>query len=135
MCGDWYAFTDTQLQQVLDGKLDWWRFLFNELPEKPRECFSQAEPYWNEIRELLSDDVCGLEIADQIPEGTGYSFAEDVQDIAHELSRLTEDDLRKRYARLDLEPSFDDLYQLVQALIDFYQRAAMNHDAVLFRVT
>ena len=136
MGGDWYAFTDAQLQRILDGELDWLKFLFDELPEKPRECFSKAEPYWNEIRELLSDeDACGLEVTTQIPEATGYSFASDVEDVARRLSKLAEDDLRKRYAELDLEPDFAELYPLVKALIDFYQRAATNRDAVLFRVT
>ena len=136
LCGDWYALTDAQLEQILDEELDWLAFLFNELPERPRECFSGAEHYWNEIREFLSnEEVCGLELTDQIPEAAGYTFSEGVQDIALSLSKLTEDDLRVRYDRLGLEPNFDEMYPLVQRLADFYLRAATNRDAVLFRVT
>lgn len=136
MGGDFYALSDQQLQNLLDGTLDYAKFLDDELEEKPRECFSDGEIVWFELTQMLEPEyACGIENTDAVPEMSGYSLAEDVVGVAEELAALDEATLRERYAEADMVPTFDELYRVIQGLIAFYQRAAQNGDAVLFRVT
>lgn len=136
MGGDFYAISDQQLKEMLDGKLDYASFLYNELEEKPRECYSKGETVWFELTQLLShENACGTENTYDIPEASGYSFSTQVSLIAQALSRLDETELRDRYNNEDIEESFDTIFAVIKDLIEFYQRAAMHNDAVLFRLT
>ena len=136
MGGDFYALSDQQLQNLLDGSLDYAQFLDNALAEKPRECFSEGEIVWFELTQMLEPEyACGIENTDAIPEMSGYSFAEDVAGVAEELAALDEAALRERYDEADMMPDFAEMQRVIQSLTAFYQRAAQNGDAVLFRVT
>lgn len=134
--GDFYALSDDQLQRLLDEKLYYGEFLAALLEEKPRECFSDGEYYWFELTRLLApEDACGVDHTDVIPEMSGYSFAEQVLSTAQALARLSEEKLRQRHSQQGIEQDFGELYSVIQGVIAFYQRAAQQGDAVLFRVT
>ena len=134
--GDFYALSDAQLQNLLDGSLDYAQFLDEQLAEKPRECFSEGEIVWFELTQMLEPEyACGIENTDAIPEMSGYSFADDVASIAQDLAALDEATLRERYDEAGMVPEFADMQRVIQGLTAFYQRAAQNGDAVLFRVT
>ncbi|MDS4031244.1 MAG: DUF1877 family protein [Candidatus Contendobacter sp.] len=134
--GDFYAFSDKQLRDLLDGEVNYWEFLDNQMDEKPRECFSKGEHVWFEISQMLEPEhACGMENTNAIPEMSGYSFSDDVKSIVEELVQLSEEELRERHGDAKIEQNFEPLYQIIKELMEFYQRAAKNNDAVLFRLT
>lgn len=136
MGGDFYALSDNQLERMLDGALDYAKFLYDDLEEKPRECFSKAEHCWDELMKLLSDEeACGQEVTDAIPEISGFTFSGEVAAIASRLAQLTAVEIQSRHTALGLDGEWESMYSVVKSLVEFYQRAASNGDAVLFRVT
>lgn len=136
MCGNFFALSDRQLERMLNDVLDYSKFLYNELDEKPAECFSHAEYCWNDVREILTpEDACGMDITDSIPEMSGYSFSSDVKAIAASLERLNESEIKDRHAELSISTDLNTINDIVRGLVEFYQRAARNGNAVLFRVT
>ncbi len=136
MGGDFYALSDEQLQNMLDGTLDYVEFLYDEIEDKPRECYADGEHVWLELTRLLDEeDACGVEHTDAIPEASGYAFSDDVASIAQNLAMLDEDELKSRYDDADMDAPFDEMLGIVKGLVAFYERAASNGDAVLFRVT
>jgi hypothetical protein len=64
----------------------------------------------------------------------GYSFSGDVQSTAARLVTLADSDVRARCESALMEATPDEVLAAVQGLRGFYQRAASNKDAVLFRV-
>lgn len=136
MGADFYAMSDEQLQLLLDEKIDYGSFLYDELDFKPRACFTAAELIWVELTELLIDEIfLLLETTYVIPEQTGYAFSNTVKVIARNLSELNEDKFRQYFDMVDTEKSYDEIYKIVVMLTGFYQRAAQNGDAVIFRIT
>lgn len=136
MGGDFYALSDEQLQKMLNDELDYSKFLYDELNEKPAECFSDAEYCWNDVREILTpEDACGIDITDSIPEVSGYSFSSDVKTIAARLERLNESEIKERHFELGIETELETMSGIIKGLVAFYLRAATNGNAVLFRVT
>ena len=134
--GDFYALTDNQLSRVLDGRLDYSKFLFDELPnEQPRECLGDFEPLWLALCNVLEEEkACGIEQTDQIYLMCSYCFANDVARIAPLLGVLTESVIQERCEQREVEGDPQEVWEAVQALTQFYQRAAQNADAVLLRV-
>jgi len=57
-----------------------------------------------------------------------------VQATAAKLATLADAEVRKRCESALMEATPDDVVKAVQGLKAFYQRAAANKDAVLFRV-
>jgi hypothetical protein len=138
MGGDFYAITDVQLQQLLDESIDYAAFLHGELAEQPRECFSDGEYLWFELTQLLDDEsACGYDTTFAVPESSGYAFAVQVKQIAQALSQLSDDEIRQRCERIEMneDDGVDAVVEVVLGLTAFYQRAASHGDAVLFRVT
>lgn len=136
MGGDFFSISDEQLQRLLDKTLDYRFFLYEEMEEKPCECYSKGEHIWYELTRLLSDeDACGIEQTDVIPEFSGYSFSEDVHYISRRLEMLSEDEIRNRLENEEIEVSLEEISDVVKGLKEFYQRAASKRNAVLFRVT
>jgi hypothetical protein len=133
--GDFYAMSDAQLMRLLDGTVHFGAFLYGEAAEQPRECYSEAAPYWQALLKLLApEDGCGSEVTDTIPEASGYSYAEDVAFVAAQLAGLSDETLQQRYLEGKIEIDFESLLAAVKGVIDFYQRAAQHGEAVLFRV-
>jgi hypothetical protein len=133
--GDFYALSDDQLRRLLAGELAHDAFLRAAGAERPREAHSQAAQVWYELSQVLqAEGACGTEQSDKIPEMVGYSYSGEVQGIAQKLASLAEGELRTRCAGALMEASVDDVVTAVQGLTAFYQRAASNKDAVLFRV-
>ena len=136
MGGDFYALSDDQLQRMLEGSLDYAEFLYGEIEEKPRECYSRGEHLWYELTRLLqNEDACGMEQTDAIPEFSGYSVSGDVASTAKRLTALSEDQIRHRHDDENIEAPIDEVLDIVKGVVEFYARAAANGDAVLFRVT
>ncbi|WP_137936768.1 DUF1877 family protein [Chitinivorax sp. B] len=140
MGGDFYAMTDNQLDDLLSGELNYSEFLHNELAEAPSDQFTKGEHVWYEITMLLKEEsVSGYDHTDAIPEQSGYSYANEVQSIAAELSRLDRETLERRFAEraagLGTRESFETVYPILTGVIEFFQRAASRQQAVLFRVT
>lgn len=133
--GDFFALSDDQLRRLLAGELAHQAFLGAGGGEQPRESHSQASQVWYELSQVLQPEgACGTEQTDRIPEMVGYSYSQQVQSIAQQLAKLAEPELRTRCAGALMEASVDDVVAAVQGLTAFYQRAAANQDAVLFRV-
>ena len=133
--GTFYAVTDSQLARVLDGSLDGDDFLAGRSPEAPAERFSGGEAVWYELTKLLGpEDGCGVEGTEAIPEGGAYSFSADVQRISDRLSALEREELARRYAELDTDFSFDEIYAAILGLVPFYQRSAATKLAILFNL-
>lgn len=136
MGGDFYALSDAQLQHLLEGNWSPAEFLFGERDEKPRECYSGGEHVWYQLTQLLGEyEACGVEQTDAIPEFSGYTFSGDVPAIAAGLAGLDRDGMRVQYDDNDIDAPFDELVDVALEVVAFYQRAAANGDAVLFRVT
>lgn len=153
MGGNFYALSDellTNMECASDGEPneegqveDFYEdclipFLDGNFPNEPREVFSGYEWHWYPLTRLLSpEDACGVyhELGGDM---MGYSFSSDVIGIAAALSQLTEDEIRTRYDQ-EIEHMNDapveELIELIQGVTAFYQRAAANRHAVLFRVT
>ena len=133
--GDFYALSDDQLKRLLAGELDHGTFLQGQGGEQPRERFGEAKAVWYELSQVLqAEGGCGAEQTTSIPAMAGYSYADKVQATAAQLAKLAEADLRQRCEGALMEASVDQVLQAVRALTAFFQRAAGNRDAVLFRV-
>jgi len=133
--GAFYALTEDQLKRVLSGSLDGEAFLKGRSTEKPAECYSSAEQVWYELTKLLaSENGCGAEATEVVPEGGAYSYSPDVRMTAEALTLLTKNELRSRYASLDTSFTFEAVYQAVIGLVSFYRRADRSGHAVLFNI-
>lgn len=153
MGGNFYALSDellTKMECASDGKPneegrveDFYEdclipFLDGNFPNEPREVFSEQEWHWYALTLLLApEDACGLH-QELGGDAMGYSFSSDVIVIAAALSELTDDEIRERYDE-EIEQMNDapveELIELIHGVTAFYQRAAANRHAVLFRVT
>ncbi|MEJ8836903.1 DUF1877 family protein [Ramlibacter sp. AN1133] len=133
--GHFFALSDDQLRRLLSGELAHAGFLAPGGGEQPRETYSQAASVWYELSQVLQGEAaCGTEQTDSIPEMVGYSFAPQVQSTAARLAALADAEVRSRCESALMEATPDQVLQAVRDLKDFYQRAAANKDAVLFRV-
>ena len=133
--GGFYALSDDQLQRLLGGQLAYGPFLQAGASEKPRETHVDALPVWYELSQVLQAEAgCGAEQTDKIPTMVGYSTSAQVQATATKLAALADAEIRKRCESALMEATPDQVVQAVQGLKAFYQRAAANKDAVLFRV-
>lgn len=133
--GGFYALSDDQLQRLLAGQLAYGPFLQSGASEKPRETHVDALPVWYELSQVLQAEAgCGAEQTDKIPTMVGYSSSAQVQATAAKLASLADAEVRKRCESALMEATPDQVVQAVQGLKAFYQRAAANKDAVLFRV-
>ena len=135
MDGGFYALSDDQLDRLLSGALAYEPFLGAGGGEQPRETHVDALPVWYELSQVLqAEAACGAEQTDKIPTMVGYSRSPQVRDTAARLAALAEAEIRKRCESALMEATPDQVVQAVQGLAAFYQRAAANQDAVLFRV-
>jgi len=133
--GGFYALSDDQLKRLLAGELAYGPFLASAAGEKPRETHAEPIAVWYELSQVLQPESgCGAEQTDKIPTMVGYSSAQQVQAIAPKLAALADGEVRKRCEGALMEATPDEVVQAVQGLKAFYQRAAANKDAVLFRV-
>ena len=133
--GHFFALSEDQLRRLLSGDLAHGDFLAAGPGEQPRETYSKAATLWYELSQVLQGEAaCGAEQTDRIPEMVGYSFAPQVQSTAASLAALAEAELRTRCEMALMEATPDDVVRAVQDLRAFYERAAANKDAVLFRV-
>ena len=133
--GHFFALSDDQLRRLLSGELAHAGFLAPGGSEQPRETYSKAAALWYELSQVLQGEAaCGTEQTDRIPEMVGYSFAPQVQSTAASLAVLPDAELRTRCEGALMEATPDEVLRAVQDLRAFYQRAAANKDAVLFRV-
>lgn len=133
--GGFYALTDDQLKRLLAGELAYAPFLQAGGGEQPRETHADAIAVWYELSQVLQAEAgCGAEQTDRIPTMVGYSDSKQVQATAAQLAGLAEAEIRKRCEDALMEATPDEVVKAVQGLKAFYQRAAANKDAVLFRV-
>jgi hypothetical protein len=133
--GGFYALSDDQLKRLLAGELAYGPFLASAAGEKPRETHAEPIAVWYELSQVLqAESGCGAEQTDKIPTMVGYSSAQQVQGIAPKLAALADAEVRKRCEGALMEATPEEVVQAVQGLKAFYQRAAANKDAVLFRV-
>ena len=133
--GEFFALTDDQLRRLLAGELAHASFLRPGGAEQPREAHPDAAHVWYELSQVLqSEAACGAEQTDRIPTMVGYSYSAQVQSTAAQLAALAEPELRTRCEGALMEASVDEVIAAVRGLTAFYQRAAANQDAVLFRV-
>lgn len=136
MGGDFYALSDEQLTRLLDETLDFGEFFYDEIEERPRECYSGGELVWYELTQILTpEEGCGVEQTDVVPEMSGYSFSDDVESVAKQLALLDDEEIKHRYSQIETSESFERILKATQEVVAFYQRAAANKDAILFRVT
>lgn len=134
--GDFYALTDDQLQRLLAGELAHAAFLQKGGGEQPREAFARVAKVWYELSQVLHGEAaCGAEQTDKIPAMVGFSYSQQVQATAGQIAALPETEIRTRCAGALMEASVDEVLVAVRDLQAFYQRAAANKDAVLFRVS
>ncbi|MBK6006114.1 DUF1877 family protein [Ramlibacter ginsenosidimutans] len=133
--GGFYALSDDQLKRLLAGELAHDPFLQAGAGEKPREAHLDALPVWYELSQVLqSEAACGAELTDRIPMMAAYSWSHQVQDTAMQLAALAEGTVRQRCEAALMDATPEQVLQAVQGLKAFYQRAAANKDAVLFRI-
>jgi len=133
--GGFYAVSDDQLDRLLSGELAYAPFLESGGAEQPRETHVDALSVWYELSQVLQAEAgCGAEQTDRIPTMVGYSRAAQVQDTASRLAGLAEAEIRRRCESALMEATPDQVVRAVQGLAAFYQRAAANRHAVLFRV-
>lgn len=133
--GGFYALSDDQLRRLLAGELAYAPFLQSGGDEQPRETHAEAIAVWYELSQVLqAEAACGAEQTDKIPSMVGYSFSKDVQSTAAKLATLGDGEIRTRCGGALMEATPDQVLAAVQGLKSFYQRAAANKDAVLFRV-
>jgi hypothetical protein len=133
--GGFYAISDDQLKRLLAGELAYAAFLQKGAGEQPRETHADAIPVWYELSQVLQGEAaCGAEQTDKIPTLVGYSSSAQVQATAAKLAALADSEVRTRCEGALMEATPDQVVQAVQGLKAFYQRAAANKDAVLFRV-
>lgn len=133
--GGFYALSDDQLKRLLAGELAHAAFLQAGGGEQPRETHADAIAVWYELSQVLQGEAaCGAEQTDRIPTMVGFSWSQQVQKTAAQLAGLADAEVRKRCESALMEATPDEVVQAVQGLKAFYQRAAANKDAVLFRV-
>lgn len=133
--GHFFALSEDQLRRLLAGELPHAAFLGAGGGEQPRETYSKAAAVWYELSQVLQAEAgCGSEQTDKIPTMVGYSTSAQVQATAAKLATLADAEVRKRCESALMEATPDQVVQAVQGLKAFYQRAAANKDAVLFRV-
>lgn len=133
--GGFYALTDDQLKRLLAGELAYAGFLEKGGGEQPRELHADAVQVWYELSQVLQGEAaCGSAQTDKIPSMVGYSFSDQVQSTSARLAALADAEIRKRCESALMEATPDQVIAAVQGLKAFYQRAAANRDAVLFRV-
>lgn len=133
--GGFYALTDDQLKRLLAGELAYAPFLQAGGGEQPRETHAEPIAVWYELSQVLQAEAgCGAEQTDKIPTMVGYSDSAQVQATAAKLAALADGEVRKRCESALMEATPDEVVKAVQGLKAFYQRAAANKDAVLFRV-
>ena len=134
--GDFFAMTDEQLEGLVDGSLEL-AFLYGDLEQKPREVYSDAEYAWYELTQILGSMMMSYsESTDAIPEISQLTWASDVAALASELADLDAATIEALYNDSEeMGCSLEELKGYIQGLTAFYQRAANNGDAVLFRVT
>jgi hypothetical protein len=133
--GNFYALSDDQLKRLLSGELAHAGFLQAGGGEQPRETYAKAAQCWYELSQVLQGEAgCGAEQTDKIPEMVGYSSSQQVQATAGKLATLAESEIRRRCDGALMEATVDQVLAAVRDLQGFYQRAAANKDAVLFRV-
>jgi hypothetical protein len=133
--GGFYALSDDQLRRLLAGELAYAPFLQAAGGEQPRETHTAALACWYELSQVLQAETgCGAEQTDKIPTMVGYSSSQQVQATAARLAVLADAEVRKRCEGALMEATPDQVVQAVQGLKAFYQRAAANKDAMLFRV-
>ena len=133
--GGFYALSDDPLKRLLAGELAYAPFLASAAGEKPRETHVDAIAVWYELSQVLQSEAgCGAEQTDRIPTMVGYSSSQQVQATAAKLAALADGEVRKRCESALMEATPEQVVQAVQGLQAFYQRAAANKDAVLFRV-
>ena len=133
--GGFYAMSDDQLKRLLAGELAYAGFLQAGGGEQPRELHAEAVQVWYELSQVLQGEAaCGAEQTDKIPTMVGYSFSPQVQATAAKLAGLPDAEIRTRCESALMEATPDQVVAAVQGLKAFYQRAAQNKDAVLFRV-
>lgn len=152
MGGNFYALSDALLTRMVcasDGEPNdkgvvedfyndcFMPFLDGGIPNEPREVFSDYEWHWYALTVLLDEEgVCGVDEFNG--DSIGYSRSSTVKTIASRLSTLTDDEIHQRYIRHADEidnPPLDEILELIHNLTAFYQRAAANGHAVVFRVT
>lgn len=130
-----FALSEDQLKRLLAGEIAYASFLQAGGGEQPRENHDAAIACWYELSQVLQpESACGAEQTDKIPTMVGYSSPGQVQDTATKLKALAEAEVRKRCESALMEASVDEVVQAVRGLTAFYERAAANQDAVLFRV-
>ncbi|HEX2543728.1 MAG TPA: DUF1877 family protein [Ramlibacter sp.] len=133
--GGFYAMSDDQLKRLLAGELAHAAFLHPSGGEQPRETHVEAIRVWYELSQVLqAEAACGAAQTDAIPSMVGYSYSAEVQTTAARLAALAEPELRTRCESALMEATPDEVVAAVQGLKAFYQRAAANSDAVLFRI-
>jgi len=133
--GGFYAISDDQLKRLLAGELAYAPFLQKSASEQPRETHAECIAVWYELSQVLQGEAaCGAEQSDKIPTMVGYSFSPQVQSTAAKLAALADAEIRTRCESALMEATPDQVVQAAQGLKSFYQRAAANKDAVLFRV-
>lgn len=133
--GDFYALSDQQLENMLDGSLGL-AFLYDDLEERPRECYSDAEEAWYELTQILGALMSDYsERTDAIPEVSQYTWADNVPKLAEKLALVDNAFIERRYNSSEMQTDLDTLKIYIKAITSFYQRAAQQGDAVLFRVT
>jgi hypothetical protein len=133
--GGFYALSDDQLKRLLAGELPYAAFLQPGGGEQPRETHADAIAVWYELSQVLQGEAaCGAEQTDKIPTMVGYSSSQQVQATATRLAGLSDTEVRKRCESALMEATPDQVVSAVQGLKAFYQRAAQNKDAILFRV-
>jgi hypothetical protein len=130
-----FALSDDQLKRLLAGELAHAAFLQSGGGEQPRETNEKAGEVWYELSQVLqAEAACGKEQTDKIPSMVGFSYSGDVQATAMKLKALAEAEVRKRCETALMEATPDQVVDAVRGLTAFYERAAANKDAVLFRV-
>lgn len=133
--GGFYALSDDQLKRLLAGELAHDAFLQGAGGEQPRETHTEAVRVWYELSQVLqAEGACGAAQTDRIPAMAGYSSSGQVRATAAKLAALADAEVRSRCESALMEASTDDVLAAVHGLQAFYQRAAANNDAVLFRV-
>jgi hypothetical protein len=112
-----------------------------KIPNEPREVLCAWR--WYPLTVLLEKEkACGAYVFPG-DVAAGYSFSYDVKKTAARLSKLTDDEIRKRYERnIDKMGNYagepyplEELTELVHEVTAFYQRTAANGHAVMFYVT
>ena len=146
--GDFYAMTDDQLTKILAGEIDFFDF-YELTPEEggAAALFTDGEDAWDVLMNFFNSiPVLGVHQTDLIPEAAFYSSAQHVKQIAAKLAQLTRQDLQTRFddeafqagdyyhGECWLEEP-DELFDVIDGLIAFYQDCAAKGYALLYRMT